>query len=36
QSANLSLIADYPADKLYAKFRFIPTEPDSCGMYMKF
>lgn len=29
----VSLIADYPADQLYAKFGFISTEPDSGGMY---
>ena len=34
--APTSLIADYPADKLYAKFGFMPTEPDSGGMYIKF
>ncbi|MDV0108718.1 GNAT family N-acetyltransferase, partial [Staphylococcus aureus] len=26
----------YPADKLYTKFGFIPTEPDSGGMYIKY
>ncbi|MEZ1984224.1 GNAT family N-acetyltransferase, partial [Staphylococcus aureus] len=36
ESAYVSLIADYPADKLYTKFGFIPTEPDSGGMYIKF
>ncbi|EYP28193.1 GNAT family acetyltransferase [Staphylococcus aureus DAR1158] len=36
ESAYVSLIADYPADKLYAKFGFMPTEPDSGGMYIKY
>lgn len=35
-SAYVSLIADYPADKLYEKFGFIPTEPYSAGMYQKY
>ncbi len=35
ESAYFSLIADYPADKLYAKFGFIPTEPDSGGLFIK-
>ncbi|HDV6086323.1 TPA: GNAT family N-acetyltransferase [Staphylococcus pseudintermedius] len=29
----VSLIADYPADQLYAQFGFISTEPRSGGMY---
>ncbi|WP_154838440.1 GNAT family N-acetyltransferase [Staphylococcus sp. Marseille-Q1834] len=29
----VSLIADYPADKLYEKFGFQSTEPKSGGMY---
>lgn len=32
----VSLIADYPADQLYAQFGFITTEPNSCGMYFKY
>lgn len=36
ESTYVSLIADYPADKLYTKFGFIPTEPDSGGMYIKY
>ncbi|MCG7338163.1 GNAT family N-acetyltransferase [Staphylococcus sp. ACRSN] len=32
----VSLIADYPADKLYEKFGFKMTEPYSGGMYLKF
>ncbi len=36
ESTYVSLIADYPADKLYAKFGFMPTEPDSGGMYIKY
>lgn len=36
ESTYVSLIADYPADKLYTKYGFIPTEPDSGGMYIKF
>ena len=32
----VSLIADYPADQLYAQFGFITTEPKSCGMYFKY
>lgn len=30
----VSLIADYPADKLYEKFGFQTTEPKSGGMYL--
>ncbi|MBO1198684.1 GNAT family N-acetyltransferase [Staphylococcus simiae] len=36
ESTYVSLIADYPADKLYEKFGFIPTEPHSGGMYIKY
>ncbi|CUE00121.1 Attachment to host cells and virulence [Staphylococcus aureus] len=36
ESTYVSLIADYPADKLYTKFGFIPTEPNSGGMYIKY
>ncbi|BAW90048.1 GNAT family N-acetyltransferase [Staphylococcus capitis] len=32
----ISLMADYPADKLYEKFGFISTEPYSKGMYIKY
>ena len=32
----VSLIADYPADKLYEKFGFKTTEPKSGGMYIVF
>ena len=32
----VSLMADYPADKLYEKFGFISTEPYSKGMYKKY
>ena len=32
----ISLMADYPADKLYEKFGFISTEPHSKGMYIKY
>lgn len=32
----VSLIADYPADQLYAQFGFISTEPHSTGMYLHF
>lgn len=32
----VSLIADYPADKLYAQYGFITTEPYSGGMYRKY
>ncbi|PHK50351.1 GNAT family N-acetyltransferase [Staphylococcus edaphicus] len=32
----VSLIADYPADQLYAQYGFVTTEPQSCGMYMKY
>lgn len=32
----VSLIADYPADQLYAKFGFISTEPYSGGMYLHY
>jgi len=34
-SAYVSLIADLPADKLYAQFGFEPTAPRSIGMAMK-
>lgn len=33
-SCYVSLIADYPADKLYQQFGFQPTEPNSGGMYI--
>jgi ribosomal protein S18 acetylase RimI-like enzyme len=36
QGSYVSLIADYPADKLYEKFGFITTEPRSGGMYIKY
>nr|WP_269667792.1 GNAT family N-acetyltransferase [Staphylococcus gallinarum] len=36
QGSYVSLIADYPADKLYEKFGFIMTEPRSGGMYIKY
>src|SRR5699024_1874137 len=32
----VSLIADYPADQLYAQYGFIMTEPQSAGMYLKY
>lgn len=32
----VSLMTDYPADKLYEKFGFISTEPYSKGMYKKY
>ena len=32
----VSLMADYPADKLYEQFGFMTTEPHSCGMYIKY
>ncbi|PTI14628.1 GNAT family N-acetyltransferase [Staphylococcus warneri] len=32
----VSLMADYPADKLYEKFGFQSTEPHSIGMYILF
>ena len=32
----VSLMADYPADKLYEKFGFQSTEPHSMGMYILF
>ena len=32
----VSLMADYPADKLYEQFGFTTTEPHSCGMYIKY
>ena len=32
----VSLMADYPADKLYEKFGFQSTEPHSTGMYILF
>lgn len=34
KSAYISLIADGPADKLYAEFGFKPVAPASIGMYM--
>jgi len=34
-SAYISLIADIPADTLYAKFGFEPTAPASIGMYYR-
>ncbi|UDI77605.1 GNAT family N-acetyltransferase [Staphylococcus taiwanensis] len=34
QGTYVSLIADYPADKLYEKFGFQSTEPKSGGMYI--
>ena len=33
QGTYVSLIADYPADQLYAQFGFTSTEPKSGGMY---
>lgn len=33
--AYVSLIADQPADKLYLKFGFRYTAPDSLGMYLR-
>ena len=33
-SAYVSLIADVPADRLYAQFGFKPTAPRSLGMAM--
>ncbi|MDG0844020.1 GNAT family N-acetyltransferase [Staphylococcus equorum] len=36
QGTYVSLIADYPADKLYAQYGFIMTEPHSAGMYRKY
>lgn len=33
-SSYVSLIADYPADKLYQQFGFQSTEPNSGGMYI--
>ncbi|RIP37370.1 N-acetyltransferase [Staphylococcus gallinarum] len=36
QGSYVSLIADYPADKLYEKFGFTTTEPRSGGMYIKY
>ena len=35
QSAYVSLIADLPADRLYAQFGFKPVAPRSIGMAMK-
>ncbi|BBK27428.1 GNAT family N-acetyltransferase [Staphylococcus arlettae] len=35
-SSYVSLIADYPADKLYKQFGFESTEPNSGGMYIKY
>ena len=32
----VSLMTDYPADKLYEKFGFISTEPYSKGMYKQY
>src|SRR5699024_7209894 len=32
----VSLMADYPADKLYEQFGVTTTEPHSCGMYIKY
>ncbi|MFD1796035.1 hypothetical protein ACFSC1_08585 [Paracoccus aurantiacus] len=32
ESAYVSLIADVPADGLYAQFGFVPTAPRSVGM----
>ncbi|PTE70126.1 GNAT family N-acetyltransferase [Staphylococcus devriesei] len=34
KGSYVSLIADYPADKLYEKFGFKSTEPKSGGMYI--
>lgn len=36
QGTYVSLIADYPADQLYAQYGFIMTEPHSAGMYRKY
>lgn len=36
QGTYVSLIADYPADQLYAQYGFITTEPHSAGMYRKY
>jgi len=36
EGTYISLIADYPADQLYAQYGFITTEPHSCGMYRKY
>ena len=36
EGTYVSLIADYPADKLYEQYGFITTEPHSCGMYIKY
>ncbi|MDW4191679.1 GNAT family N-acetyltransferase [Staphylococcus saprophyticus] len=36
EGTYVSLMADYPADQLYAQYGFITTEPHSCGMYIKF
>lgn len=33
--AYVSLIADLPADQLYQQFGFVPTAPQSVGMYFK-
>lgn len=33
--AYISLIADLPADQLYQQFGFVPTAPQSVGMYFK-
>ena len=33
--AYVNLIADSPADKLYAQFGFVETAPESLGMYLK-
>lgn len=33
--AYVSLIADQPADKLYLKYGFRYTAPDSLGMYLR-
>lgn len=35
EGAYVSLIADLPADALYAQFGFVPTAPASIGMAMK-
>ncbi|OEK65854.1 GNAT family acetyltransferase [Staphylococcus equorum] len=36
EGTYVSLIADYPADQLYAQYGFIMTEPHSAGMYRKY
>lgn len=33
--AYVNLIADSPAEKLYAQFGFVETAPESLGMYLK-